>query len=286
MAVYEHTYKPYTGPMTPEWSRFMIIPRDAYRSVFRSKLFTAFFALCFIYPLVAAILIYLHHNINAIGILKVRVDELVPINASFFLAFIATQGIIGFFLTMLVGPPLVSRDLVNNALPLYLCRPFSRAEYVVGKMSVILILLSLITWVPGLLLFFFQSYLEGWKWFSENVWMIGSILFGSWVWMLTIALLALALSAWVKWRIVASAAMLGIFFIPAAFSEVINELFNTRWGFLINIGRVMESVWASLFNQPYDMQLPLWSAWMMLCLICATCLLLLYRKVRAYEVIR
>jgi len=31
MAVYEHTYKPYAGPLTPEWSRFLIIPRHAYR---------------------------------------------------------------------------------------------------------------------------------------------------------------------------------------------------------------------------------------------------------------
>ena len=25
MAVYEHIYKPYAGPLTPEWSRFLII---------------------------------------------------------------------------------------------------------------------------------------------------------------------------------------------------------------------------------------------------------------------
>ena len=42
MAVYEQTYKPYTGKLTPEWSRFLIIPRHAFRGVFSSKLFTAF----------------------------------------------------------------------------------------------------------------------------------------------------------------------------------------------------------------------------------------------------
>ena len=73
-----------------------------------------------------------------------------------------------FFVTLLVGPPLVSRDLRNNALPLYLCRPFSRTEYVLGKMSVLLILLSAMTWVPQLLLFPFQSYLEGAQWFCRQ----------------------------------------------------------------------------------------------------------------------
>jgi hypothetical protein len=52
-------------------------------------------------------------------------------------------------LALLIGPQQVSRDLTNNALPLYLCRPFNRTEYVVGKMSIVIILLSTITWVPG-----------------------------------------------------------------------------------------------------------------------------------------
>ena len=164
MAVYEHTYKRYTGQLTPDWSRFLIIPRHAYRDVFKSKLFTAFFALCFIPLLVEAVLIYLHHNVNALAILKVNVRELLPVDASFFLFFVNFQASLAFFVTLLVGPPLVSRDLRNNALPLYLCRPFSRTEYVLGKMSVLLILLSLMTWVPQLLLFLFQAYLEGWQW--------------------------------------------------------------------------------------------------------------------------
>ena len=32
-----------TGQLTPEWSRFLMIPRHAFRDVFKSKLFTAFF---------------------------------------------------------------------------------------------------------------------------------------------------------------------------------------------------------------------------------------------------
>jgi len=36
MAVHELAYKPYAGPLTPAWSRFLIIPRHAYRDVFAS----------------------------------------------------------------------------------------------------------------------------------------------------------------------------------------------------------------------------------------------------------
>src|SRR5918996_1288272 len=236
MAVYEQTYKPYTGALTPEWSRFLIIPRHAFRGVFKSKLFTAFYVICFIPLLVEAVLIYLHHNVTALAIMQINARELLPIDGSFFQAFVNIQGGFAFFVALLVGPPLVSHDLRNNALPLYLCRPFSRTEYVMGKMSVLLILLSWITWIPQLLMFLFQSYLEGFAWFKANLWIAYAILIASLVWIILLALLTQTISALVKWRVVASAALLGLFFIPSVFGEFINVVFQTRWGNLISLG--------------------------------------------------
>src|SRR5881392_262733 len=231
MAVLERGYKRYRGTMSPEWSRFLIIPRHAYRDVFRSKIFTALFALSFVWPLVCAILIYLHYNADAIAMWRLNVRELLPIDERFFEYWVVVpQGIVGFFLAMLVGPQQVSRDLTNNALPLYLCRPFTRTEYVVGKMSIVIILLSAITWVPGLILFLLQSYLDGWSWFAENYWMASAIFLGSLVWILVLALLSQTISAWVKWRLAASAALIGLFFIPSVFALFVNEGLQTHWG--------------------------------------------------------
>ena len=305
MSVYEQTYKRYPGPLTPGWNRFLIIPRHAFRSVFSSKLFTAFFVICFLPLLVEAILIYLHHNVNAIAIMQINVRELIPIDAFFFQTFISIQGGFAFFVALLVGPPLVSRDLRNNALPLYLCRPFSRTEYVVGKMSVILILLSLITWVPQLLLFLFQSYLEGFAWFKANAWMINAIVLGGLVWAVLLALLTQTISALVKWRVVASGILLGLFFIPTVFGAFVNEVFQTRWGNIISLGALINNVTSGLFgtfNRTFDVirvrdfddvvreivlyEPPLWASWTVLFLICAVCLAVLSWKVKAYEVVR
>jgi len=305
MAVYEQSYKRYIGPLTPEWSRFLIIPRHAYRGVFKSKIFTAFFVVCFVPLLVEAILIYLHHNMNALGIMKVDMRELIPIDASFFQTFVNIQGGFAFFVALLVGPPLVSRDLRNNALPLYLCRPFSRTEYVLGKMSVLLILLSMITWIPQLLLFLFQAYLEGFTWFTQNLWIASAIVIGSVVWILLLALISQAISALVKWRVIASAAILGVFFIPSVFAEFLNFVFMTHWGHLISLAALMKNISAGLFGtfvrasgtirfEDFDgnarefivMEPPLWKCWGMLFLVCAICLALLSRKVKAYEVVR
>ena len=292
MSVYEHTYKPYAGPLTPEWSRFLIIPRHAYRDVFRSKLFTGFFALCFVCPLVMAILIYLHHNLTAMAIFQINLRDLAPINGFFFQTFVSIQTGLAFLLTVLIGPPLISRDLANNGLPLYLCRPFSRAEYVIGKMSVLLILISAITWVPGGLLFLFQSYLEGAGWFARNIWMLGAIFIGSWTWMILLALLSVTISAWVKWRLAASAALFGLFIISNAIGLMVNGVLQTRWGSLFNLTLVMKTIEDSLFRDANSMDLPRWmvlptpAAWISFAVFLAMCLFLLTRKVRAYEVVR
>jgi len=292
MAVYEHTYKPYAGPLTTEWARFLVIPRHAYRDVYRSKLFVAFFALCFVCPLVMAILIYLHHNLTAMAVFQINLRDLAPINGTFFRIFMGFQTGLAFILTVLIGPPLISRDLANNALPLYLCRPFSRAEYVLGKMSVLLILISAITWVPGELLFFFQSYLEGASWAASNFWIAAAVFILSWVWIILLALLSVTISAWVKWRVAASAALFGIFIISNAVGFMVNGVLQTRWGHLFNLFWILRTIEDSLFRDANSAGLPSWmvlstsAAWAAFTVICAGCLFLLTRKVRAYEVVR
>jgi ABC-type transport system involved in multi-copper enzyme maturation permease subunit len=306
MAVYEQTYKPYTGKLTPEWSRFLIIPRHAFRGVFASKLFTAFYVICFLPVLIEAILIYLHHNFAALAITNLNVRQLLPIDGAFFEYCVFWQGGFAFVVALLLGPPLVSRDLRNNALPLYLCRPFTRTEYVMGKMSVLLILLSAITWVPQLLMFFFQSYLEGFAWFRSNLWIASAIIIAGVVWVLLLALLSQTLSALLKWRIVASGAMLGIVIIPFAFVGIINLIFLTRIGNLFSLVTLMANITEGLFGtfdrvagrvviDAFDggpgreillIEPPLWSSWAMLFVICAICLAILSWKIKAYEVVK
>ena len=307
MAVYELTYRNYAGPLTPERSRFLIIPRHALRDIFKWNVFSVLlmivFVISFIPLLIESILIYLHHNVTVLASWNVNVKELIPIDGTFFQTFVWIQSGFAFLITLLVAPPLVARDLRNNALPLYLCRPFSRSEYVAGKMAVVLFLLSAITWVPQLLLFLFQSYLEGGRWFVNNLWIAAAIFICSIVWILLLALLSQAISAVVKWRVIASAALLGLFFIPSVFGEVVNQLFRTRWGSLFSLFALMWNVSSGLFRtfeptqrfvididgqiiQQVISEPPLWCSWLVLFVVCAICLAILSAKVKAYEVVK
>jgi len=168
VAVYRRTYTSYAGALTPAWSRCLVLFRYSRKNLFRSKLQTGLFVLSFFFPLACLIMIYLANNLSFLENIGAS-NQLIKIDNKFFFFFMDVQGVLAFVLTAFTGPGLISPDLANGALPLYFCRPFSRAEYVLGKASVLAILLSQITWVPGLVLFAVQSSLAGSAWTWEHL---------------------------------------------------------------------------------------------------------------------
>lgn len=285
MAVYRRNYTPYSGALTPAWSRFLVLFRYSRRNLFRSKFLTGLFVVSYFYPLFCLLMIYLAHNLSFLEALDIP-KGFVSIDKTFFFNFMNVQGVFAFLLTAFTGPELISPDLANGALPLYFCRPFSRAEYVLGKASVLAILLSQITWVPGLILFFVQASLTGTNWTWTHLWIAGSLVLSSLIWIAILSLLAMALSAWVKWRIVAGALLLGVMFFGAGFAQAINAVLGTQSGHFFNVAYLMATVWNGLFQLDKQNSIPVPEAWGALLIYCVICLGLLMRKVRAYEVVR
>jgi ABC-type transport system involved in multi-copper enzyme maturation permease subunit len=287
VAVHDQRYRAYTGPRTAPSRRLLILPRYAFRSVFRSRIFTGFFAICFALPAGAAILIYLHYNLEALAGLRIQASQLLAINSMFFAALMSYQSFfLGFLVTLLAGPGLVSADLANNALPLYLSRPFSRAQYVLGKMLVLVILLSAITWVPGTILFLFQGSLAGAAWLGENLRIGLAIVAGCAIWIVVVSLLALALSAYVRRKVLAQAALLAFVFGGTVLAKAVNALFDTRWGDLLSLPEVLRSVWGGLYRIETLSTLPASAGFASLVGLSLVSLALLYRKLKAYEVAR
>src|SRR5262249_40001622 len=127
-------------------------------------------------------------------------------------------------------------------------RPLSRTEYIFGKVSVLGALLSCTTWVPALLLFFVKAQLQGHGWIWDNLWIAGSILLGSLLWIAMISLISMAVAVWVKWRIAATGLILAIFFLLPPLVFVLNAILRTKWGMLLNFGYLISLVWSHLFQ--------------------------------------
>jgi ABC-2 type transport system permease protein len=286
MAVYKRTYRGYTGVITPAWSRFMVVYRVSSQGLFRSKFLAAFLMACFFCPIVAAGAIYVANNPTFLATVHIPKNNLMSINGQFFSYFLQIQASFAIILTALVGPGLVSPDLGNNALPLYFCRPFSRTEYVLGKMSVLAVVLSWITMLPALALFGIQTSVAGGKWFSDNYWIAGAIVLGSAVLILTLTLLSLALSAWVKWKVVAGALVLAVLFGGAGFGHAVDSVMRTDKGAFLDLIRLVVTVFRQLFGDESESGIANSQAWMGLFAAWALCFYLLTKKLRAYEVVK
>ena len=286
MAVYERTWRRYTGVLTPLKGRFLVVTKYALADAFASRLFTAFYAVCFLPSVIGLLFIYLSHNAALLQSLGMPKDLMNVLTSQFFMLLFSWQAIPAFLIAVIVSPSLISADLANNALPLYLARPIDRPEYVLGKMAVLAILLSPMTWVMGLLIFGLQAYFEGGGWWLQNYRIGLAYLVGHLVWIVVISMLSLAISAWVRFKPAARGVLFGIFFILAAFGQAVNGVTGTSLGDLVNLGRAISSVVLAIFGAPTPSGLPVIFSWLTLAVTTAFSVWLINRKLRPHEVVR
>jgi ABC-2 type transport system permease protein len=248
MAVYKRGYRRYQGPISGRWTRFMVLPRYAWRRLYQERLVLLLTMLAFVWPLLCAGFIYLTNHAELLQGLEPEFRQFIQVNGQFFAIFMYVQAGFAVFLAALAGPSLLAPDLANNALPLYFSRPLTRWSYALARLTVLVGMLSIVTWIPGLLLFGLQVGLAGGWWFWAN-WTLGAgMVTGFLLWLLVLSLVAMASSAYVKWRIVAAAVSLAFFFVLTGVAAMIDNVFRVNWGHLIDPAWSVNQVWCALLG--------------------------------------
>jgi ABC-2 type transport system permease protein len=295
MAVYKRRYNSYTGSLRAGWSRFFVLTRYAFADLFKSRFFVILFILSLVPTLFFAGYIFVANNKTAQLLMQLRSAGLFSVETQYFMFIMIVQTQLAFLLNCWVGPVLIAGDLTNGALPLFLSRPFTRADYILGKFAVLGLLLSAVTWVPCLLLFSLQAGLaeEGWIW--SHLWMVVPMVSCSAIWILMLSLLSLAVSAWVKLRIVATGVIFITFFVPTGLGEMFNAVMGTYWGRLLNFSDMFRLILAKGFRErtgpgllgsPEWNEIPVPAAWGVLLFVCLLSLVILNARLRAREVVR
>jgi ABC-2 type transport system permease protein len=285
MAVYKRGYQRYQGPVTGHYARLLALPRFAWQQLFQQRLMVALLALSCLWPLLCAVFIYISNHSELWAGLGGGLKNFLQINGRFFLVFMDVQAGFCILLAALAGPGLIAPDLANNALPLYFSRPLTRVDYVLARMITLAGMLSLVTWVPGLALFGMQVGMAAPGWFGNNWYLGGGLVAGFLVWIAIVSMVALASSAYVKWRLIASALILGFFFLLAGAGKMVNGIFRVEWGSLFNPSMAAYSVWCSLLGQELPEGMELGSSIGALAAIVVVLALVLERKLRPVEVI-
>ena len=290
MSVYKHEYRAYSGRVTPLWTRVVVLARYGFAEVWSSKITVGLFTLSMLPVIVFLIGIYLANNPVARLIIMRGNPQVLTIDAAYFLKVLETQSWLALVLSAWIAPRLVTFDLADNALPILLSHPISRVGYVLGKFIALFASLSLVTWIPCLLLFAYQGYSSSQPWAVANIPLAGGIMAGAVIWITLLCILGLALSSWVKWRVVATGLIFAAVFVPAGVGGIVSAILRTRWGFLLNLPVIMSELWQRLLGAPEvrwpDQYIPNAAIAGVLILICVVSVAMLNARIRAREVVR
>ena len=285
MAVYKRGYQRYQGALTVPWTRLFVLPRFAWQRLMQQRLVLIILVVALFWPVACAVFVYSSHHAELLLGFGTPLPDFLKINGDFFVVFMNAQGVFAIILAAFAGPSLIAPDLANGALPLYFSRPLSRSEYVLARMLVLIGILSPVTWIPGVVLFLMQSGMAGWTWTTEN-WGLGTgVFFGFLLWIVFVSLVALASSAFVKWRIVAGALVLGVFFILAGAAELANQVLRVEWAGVFNPARAMNQIWRWMLRAEANPGPGAFECLVVVGLMVGLLLVVLERKLRPVEVI-
>lgn len=289
MSVFEHDYRPYEGRLTSLGSRPLVLARYALHEAWSSKITIGLFVLALLPCLVQLVIIYVADNPIARALIM-RGGPMLTIGESFFLQVLETQCWFALVLAAWIAPRLVSFDLGDNALPILLSHPVSRFGYLLGKFLALALSLSYVTWIPCLLLFVYQCYASPQPWAMGHLSLAAGIFAGTVVWIVLLSMVGLAVSAWVKWRVIATGAIFAVVFVPAGVGGIASAILRTKWGLLLNLPVVMSELWQRMLGAPAiinpRMELPTLAMAVVLVIACLLCVVVLNARIRAREVVR
>ena len=289
MSVYKRDYRAYNGAVTPLWTRVLVLVRYGLDEVWSSKITIGFCVFSMLPIVVGLVQIYLANNPTASAIIFRGGSRLFEISPTFFFRILSSQCWLALAMASWIAPRLITYDLADNALPILLSHPVSRFNYVLGKFLASFVSLSSITWVPCMILFVFQIYSAPSAWLAANYSIVWGIMAGTVIWIALLSLLGLALSSWVKWKIVATGFIFAAVMVPAGVGGIVSAVLRTKWGLLLNVPVMMTKLWQRLLGVPEfgrDWSLPTSAIVTMLLLVCLLSVAMLNARIRAREVVR
>src|SRR5262245_26358864 len=173
-----------------------------------------------------------------------------------------------------------------NALQIYLSKPLTRAEYIFGKLAILMAFLLLVTWVPALLLLIVQIAFAGnFTFLLKNLYLFPAITVFAFIQVTMVAAAMLALSSLSKSsRYVAILYAAVIFFSQAIYGvlTVVTRSTQLSWiSFPANLSQMGDV----FFRMPSKYDTPWPVALLMIVGLIAVSGLILERRVRGIEVV-
>ncbi|MCL4812273.1 MAG: hypothetical protein KJ061_07310 [Vicinamibacteraceae bacterium] len=278
MPIHDQSYRRYGGRREDVRRAWTVIAQSGIMTLLKRRAFLGLLLVAWLPFIVRAVQIFIAANFPQASILAMRAEQ--------YRAFFDQQGIFVFFVTVYVGAGLIANDRRANALQLYLARPITRAEYVAGKMAILVTFLLAVTLLPGLLLFLLQAAFAGSFAFArENIYLVPAMTIFSLVEVFVAAFTMLALSSMSNSNRFVGIMYTGIVLFTDAMYAALRGITGSSAVAWMSFPANLAQIGDLIFRQPLRHDVPVAVSLIVIAALLAVSLSVLERKVRGVEVV-
>jgi ABC-2 type transport system permease protein len=281
MPIHDQGYRRYGGDKARTGTGWMVITRAGIRTMLAKRAFLGLLLIGWLPFFVRAVQIYLAATVT-------QAAALIPVTAETFRDFLdgSLQHVIVFFITVYVGAGLIANDRRANALQIYLSKPLTRAEYIFGKLAILMAFLALVTWLPAVVLLIVQIAFAGnFTFFLNNLYLFPAITVFSFLEVTMVASTMLALSSLSNSsRYVAILYSVVLFFTQAIYGVMYAVTRGTSFAWMSFFGNLSQ-VGSVIFRQPLKYDTPWPVSLLVIVASIAISGVILERRVRGVEVV-
>jgi hypothetical protein len=205
-----------------------------------------------------------------------------------YVLFMAGQTIVVMMLLAFTGSLLVGGDFRQGALPFYLSRQIDRRHYIVGKLAAVATIVTLMTTLPALALFFeYGMFTSSSRYWLENWRVVAGVLVYGGVLAVVLSSVLVSLSAWLQRTAPIVVAWSSLFVLLRGMRSILADRDSPYWN-LIDLWYDMQVVGRLAFDKLRDeteQRVAYWAV-ALLAAVCALALTALVHRVRAVEIVR
>lgn len=279
MPIHDQSYRRYRGAREDARSAWTVIAVTGIKSFLRRRAFLGVLIFAWVPFLIRAVQFYLAANYP-------QFERLVAPTPETFRSFLEAQSFFVFATTIYVGAGLISNDRRANALQIYLSKPLTRADYIAGKLAILLTFLLLITLVPSLLLLLLQGmFAASFAFIREHLYLIPAITIASLVDTLVASFAMLALSSLSKSSRYVAIMYTGIMLFTNAIYGVLRLVTSGTSISWVSFTASLEQVGDVIFRVTPRYDTPIAVSFIVLLALVVVSLSILERRVRGVEVV-
>ncbi len=281
--IYEQHYRRLDASIPLRAQRWIPIAREGLKALFSRRAYLALIAIAWLPVFVRLVQVYITTRFP-------EARRVVPVDDKLFFDFVGQQMPWMLLMSAYAGAGLIANDMRTGGLLLYLSRPLTLVDYILGKVMILFVSLSMVTLVPGLVLFFgARSLAPDVLGDVSHLLLVPRIVAMALVLVLPTTALVLVMSALAR---SARFAGLGFFFVfvgSTVAQAIAWRATRNPYAGLISIQATMRRVGEAIFAvKPTRMtaDLPAEWAFAVLAVLFFTCLFVLKTRVRAVEIVK